>query len=66
MLEVCKLALLRYWPVFYMKSANKQETYSETQTIVYLANIQRNGTYSVVPRVAAGELPQNRLLLCVE
>ena len=39
---------------------------SRTPTTHFLANIQRNGTYSVVPRVAGGEITPEKLIVIGE
>ncbi|MCM4162937.1 MULTISPECIES: nitrite reductase large subunit NirB [unclassified Arenibacter] len=59
--EVCKPAVASIFASIYNETANKQATIQDTNDR-YLANIQRNGTYSVVPRVAAGEITPKQLL----
>lgn len=48
-----------------METANKQPTIQDSNDR-YLANIQRNGTYSVVPRVAGGEISPDKLIVLGE
>lgn len=59
--EVCKPAVAAIFASIFNETANKQETIQDTNDR-FLANIQRNGTYSVVPRVAAGEITPKQLL----
>lgn len=59
--EVCKPASASIFAAIYNETANKQETIQDTNDR-FLANIQRNGTYSVVPRVAAGEITPKQLM----
>jgi nitrite reductase (NADH) large subunit len=59
--EVCKPAVASIFASIYNETANRQATIQDTNDR-YLANIQRNGTYSVVPRVAAGEITPKQLL----
>ncbi len=59
--ETCKPAVAAIFASIYNETANRQETIQDTNDR-YLANIQRNGTYSVVPRVAAGEITPKQLL----
>jgi len=44
-----------------METANRQPEIQDTNDR-FLANIQRNGTYSVVPRVAGGEISPKQLM----
>jgi len=61
--EVCKPAvgsiLASVWNDYILKKAHMplQDTND-----VFLANMQRNGTYSVVPRIAAGEITPDKLI----
>jgi nitrite reductase (NADH) large subunit len=59
--EVCKPAvasmLASTWNEHVLEHQNIQDT-NDT----FMANIQRNGTYSVVPRVAGGELTPDQLI----
>lgn len=59
--EVCKPVVASIFASIYNETANRQATIQDTNDR-YLANIQRNGTYSVVPRVAAGEITPKQLL----
>lgn len=59
--EVCKPAVAAIFASLYNETANRQETIQDTNDR-YLANIQRNGTYSVVPRVAGGEITPKQLM----
>ncbi|MBM1107744.1 nitrite reductase large subunit [Aurantibacter crassamenti] len=59
--EICKPAVAAIFASIYNETANKQETIQDTNDR-YLANIQRNGTYSVVPRVAGGEITPKQLM----
>ncbi|MEO0528047.1 MAG: nitrite reductase large subunit NirB [Bacteroidota bacterium] len=59
--EVCKPAIAAIFASVYNETANKQDTIQDTNDR-YLANIQRNGTYSVVPRVAGGEITPKQLM----
>nr|WP_299070798.1 nitrite reductase large subunit NirB [uncultured Allomuricauda sp.] len=59
--EVCKPAVAAIFASVYNETANKQETIQDSNDR-YLANIQRNGTYSVVPRVAGGEITPKQLI----
>lgn len=59
--EVCKPAVAAIFASIYNETANRQDTIQDTNDR-YLANIQRNGTYSVVPRVAGGEITPKQLM----
>ena len=59
--EVCKPAVAAIFASIYNETANKQNTIQDTNDR-FLANIQRNGTYSVVPRVAGGEISPKQLM----
>jgi nitrite reductase (NADH) large subunit len=59
--EICKPAVAAIFASIYNETANRQETIQDTNDR-YLANIQRNGTYSVVPRVAGGEISPKQLM----
>ncbi|NAS10562.1 nitrite reductase large subunit NirB [Poritiphilus flavus] len=59
--EVCKPAVAAIFASVYNETANRQETIQDSNDR-YLANIQRNGTYSVVPRVAGGEISPKQLI----
>lgn len=49
----------------YNDTANKHVTTQDTNDR-FLGNIQRNGTYSVVPRIAAGEITAEKLIVIGE
>lgn len=59
--EVCKPAVAAIFASVYNETANRQDTIQDSNDR-YLANIQRNGTYSVVPRVAGGEISPKQLI----
>tara|TARA_R110002049_G_scaffold248695_4_gene423173 strand:+ start:12539 stop:15064 length:2526 start_codon:yes stop_codon:yes gene_type:complete len=59
--ETCKPALASIFATITMETANRQPTIQDTNDR-FLANIQRNGTYSVVPRVAGGEITPDQLI----
>ena len=63
--EICKPALASLFASIYNETANKQETIQDSNDR-FLANIQRNGTYSVVPRVAGGEITPKQLIVIGE
>lgn len=59
--EVCKPLVASIFATITMETANRQPTIQDTNDR-FLANIQRNGTYSVVPRVAGGEITPDQLM----
>jgi nitrite reductase (NADH) large subunit len=59
--EVCKPIVASIFSSVYNDTANKHVTTQDTNDR-FLANIQRNGTYSVVPRVAGGEITAEKLI----
>ncbi|UOB18084.1 nitrite reductase large subunit NirB [Abyssalbus ytuae] len=59
--EICKPVLASVFAGIYMETANKQVTIQDSNDR-FLANIQRNGTYSVVPRVPGGEITPQQLM----
>lgn len=59
--ETCKPALASIFATVSMETANRQPAIQDTNDR-FLANIQRNGTYSVVPRVAGGEITPKQLM----
>ncbi|GAA4303621.1 nitrite reductase large subunit NirB [Aestuariibaculum suncheonense] len=63
--EVCKPALASIFATITMETPNKQFAIQDTNDR-FLANIQRNGTYSVVPRVAGGEITPDKLIVIGE
>ncbi|NND33423.1 MAG: nitrite reductase (NAD(P)H), partial [Saprospiraceae bacterium] len=60
--EICKPVLASIFASLYNEIATEQETIQDTNDR-FLANIQRNGTYSVVPRVPAGEITPDKLMV---
>jgi len=60
--EVCKPVLASIFATTTMETANKQPDIQDTNDR-FLANIQRNGTYSVVPRIAGGEITPDKLMV---
>ena len=60
--EVCKPVVASICSSIYNDTANKHVTTQDTNDR-FLANIQRNGTYSVVPRVAGGEITAEKLIV---
>lgn len=63
--EVCKPVVASIFSSIYNDTANKHVTTQDTNDR-YLANIQRNGTYSVVPRIAGGEITPEKLIVIGE
>lgn len=59
--EVCKPALASIFASIYMETANEQPSIQDSNDR-FLANIQRNGTYSVVPRIPGGEITPDKLI----
>ena len=59
--EICKPLAASLFASIFNETANKQETIQDSNDR-YLANIQRNGTYSVVPRVAGGEISPKQMI----
>jgi len=60
--ETCKPALASLFAGIYNETAVVQETIQDTNDR-FLANIQRNGTYSVVPRIPGGEITPEKLIV---
>ena len=60
--ETCKPALASIFATITMETPNKQVAIQDTNDR-FLANIQRNGTYSVVPRIAGGEITPDKLIV---
>lgn len=58
--EVCKPAVASLLASIWNELIVKQDTIQDTNDR-YLANIQRGGTYSVVPRIAGGEITPEKL-----
>lgn len=59
--ETCKPALASIFASITMETANRQVGIQDTNDR-FLANIQRNGTYSVVPRIPGGEITPDKLI----
>ncbi|MEO0899951.1 MAG: nitrite reductase large subunit NirB [Bacteroidota bacterium] len=59
--EICKPALASIFASIYNETASAQDTIQDTNDR-FLANIQRNGTYSVVPRIPGGEITPEKLI----
>ncbi len=60
--ETCKPVLASVFASIYMETANRQVPIQDSNDR-FLANIQRNGTYSVVPRVPGGEITPEKLIV---
>ncbi|WP_341220145.1 nitrite reductase large subunit NirB [Polaribacter atrinae] len=61
--ETCKPLVSSIFASLYNDTPNKEDVTQDTND-KFLANIQRNGTYSVVPRIAGGEVtPENLIVL---
>lgn len=60
--ETCKPALASIFAGIYNETAVVQESIQDTNDR-FLANIQRNGTYSVVPRIPGGEITPDKLIV---
>lgn len=60
--EVCKPVMASIFASIFMETANKQVAIQDSNDR-FLANIQRNGTYSVVPRVPGGEITPEKLVV---
>jgi nitrite reductase (NADH) large subunit len=59
--EVCKPAVASLLASIWNELIAKQDTIQDTNDR-FLANIQRGGTYSVVPRIAGGEITPAKLM----
>jgi nitrite reductase (NADH) large subunit len=59
--EVCKPAIASLLASIWNEPITNHETIQDTNDR-YLANIQRGGTYSVVPRIAGGEITPEKLV----
>jgi nitrite reductase (NADH) large subunit len=59
--EICKPAVASLLASIWNDLIAKQDTIQDTNDR-YLANIQRGGTYSVVPRIAGGEITPQKLI----
>lgn len=60
--ELCQPAVSSILASLYNHTPNKEDV-SQDSNDKFLANIQRNGTYSVVPRIAAGEITPHQLIV---
>ncbi|MEO0337805.1 MAG: nitrite reductase large subunit NirB [Bacteroidota bacterium] len=60
--ETCKPALASVFAGVYNETAVVQNTIQDTNDR-FLANIQRNGSYSVVPRIPGGEITPEKLIV---
>ena len=63
--EVCKPVLASIFATIYNDTANKEDVIQDSNDR-FLANIQRNGTYSVVPRIPGGEITPEKLIVLGE
>ncbi len=59
--EICKPTAASIFASLWNENAQVQPTLQDSNDI-YMANIQKNGTYSVVPRVPGGELTPDQLI----
>ncbi len=60
--EICKPAVASILASLWNELITAQDTIQDTNDR-YLANIQKGGTYSVVPRVAGGEITPDKLIV---
>ncbi|HMC01036.1 MAG TPA: nitrite reductase large subunit NirB [Flavobacteriaceae bacterium] len=60
--EICKPVVAALFASLYMDTANKEDVIQDSND-KFLANIQRNGTYSVVPRIPGGEITPEKLIV---
>ena len=60
--EICKPLVASIFASLYNDTANKEEVIQDSND-KFLANIQRNGTYSVVPRIPGGEITPEKLIV---
>ena len=63
--EVCKPILASIFASIYNDTANKEAVIQDSNDR-FLANIQRNGSYSVVPRIPGGEITPDKLIVIGE
>lgn len=63
--EICKPVMASIFASIFMETANRQVPIQDSNDR-FLANIQRNGTYSVVPRVPGGEITPEKLVVLGE
>lgn len=59
--EICKPLVASIFASLYNDTANKEAVIQDSNDR-FLANIQRNGTYSVVPRIPGGEITPDKLI----
>ncbi|MCS6822777.1 MAG: nitrite reductase large subunit NirB [Cytophagaceae bacterium] len=60
--EVCKPAIASILASLYNDNILKQDTIQDTNDR-FLANLQKGGTYSVVPRIPGGEITPDKLIV---
>ena len=60
--ETCKPLVASIFASLYNDTANEEYVIQDTNDR-FLANIQRNGTYSVVPRIPGGEITPEKLMV---
>jgi len=63
--EICKPLIASIMASIYADTANKEAVIQDSNDR-FLANIQRNGTYSVVPRIPGGEITPEKLIVLGE
>ncbi len=63
--ETCKPLVSSIFASLYNDTPNKEDVTQDTND-KFLANIQRNGTYSVVPRIPGGEITPEKLIVIGE
>lgn len=63
--ETCKPLVSSIFASLYNVTPNKEDVTQDTNDR-FLANIQRNGTYSVVPRIPGGEITPEKLIVIGE
>ncbi len=63
--EICKPVVASIFASLYNDTANKEDVIQDSND-KFLANIQRNGTYSVVPRIPGGEITPEKLIVIGE
>jgi len=63
--ETCKPLIASIFASLYNDTANKEAVIQDSND-KFLANIQRNGTYSVVPRIPGGEITPDKLIVIGE
>lgn len=63
--EICKPLVASVFASLYNDTANEEYVIQDTNDR-FLANIQRNGTYSVVPRIPGGEITPDKLIVIGE